>query len=335
MTLPTTTAPPAIPSLKPVNDIPLTRTLLKQLLSDLSERLYRSFRRQVRLVVHGGAVMVLHPSFTHRDSTQDVDYIHRSFVKEYRALGFTDAEQRLRGCIAETAYRFNLGADWMNDHADVALPLALDQQGSKYDPIFFDATQHQSSSPLTIFSERGLALVAVPWPWAVALKLVRYAKKDPDDCGAILRLGSLQRGYRWTVDVLERWLSERCWPMRYSDYPPQRKAQLRERLKDALARAFPASQPQPQLPLMTTYQMYQTHVAQTQQMQNQTQPQPRTHTQQSSSAPRRPCRPCRRCRPRRPATAQFDVVALVIVVVLAAVAAMAASEEQQSPVYFF
>jgi hypothetical protein len=120
----------------------------------------------------------------------------------------------------------------------------------------------------------------VPWPWAVALKLVRYAKKDPDDCGAILRLGSLQRGYRWTVDVLERWLSERCWPMRYSDYPPQRKAQLRERLKDALARAFPASQPQPQLPLMTTYQMYQTHVAQTQQMQNQTQPQPRTHTQQ-------------------------------------------------------
>ena len=29
-----------------------------------------------------------------------------------------DAEQRLRGCIAEIAYRFNLGADWMNDHAD-------------------------------------------------------------------------------------------------------------------------------------------------------------------------------------------------------------------------
>jgi hypothetical protein len=121
-----TTTAPAVPSLKPVNDIPLTRTLLKQVLSDLSERLYRSFRRQVRLVVHGGAVMVLHPSFTHRDSTQDVDYIHRSFAKEYRALGFPDAEQRLRACIAETAYRFNLGADWMNDHADVALPWALE-----------------------------------------------------------------------------------------------------------------------------------------------------------------------------------------------------------------
>lgn len=127
MTLPTTIpTAPAAPTLKPVNDVPLTRTLLKQVLSDLSERLYRSFRRQVRLVVHGGAVMVLHPSFTHRDSTQDVDYIHRSFAKEYRSLGFADAEQRLRGCIAETAYRFNLGADWMNDHADVALPYALE-----------------------------------------------------------------------------------------------------------------------------------------------------------------------------------------------------------------
>ena len=129
MTFPITTTTmtaPAAPTLKPVNDIPLTRTLLKQALSDLSERLYRSFRRQVRLVVHGGAVMVLHSPFTHRDSTQDVDYIHRSFVKEYRALGFPDAEQRLRGCIAETARRFNLGSDWMNDHADVALPLALE-----------------------------------------------------------------------------------------------------------------------------------------------------------------------------------------------------------------
>ncbi|KAN0111862.1 hypothetical protein V8E52_008068 [Russula decolorans] len=222
------------PILKPVNDIPLTRALLKRVLSDFSERLYRSFRRQVRLVVHGGAVMVLHPSFTHRDSTQDVDYIHRSFAKEYRALGFQDAEQRLRGCIAETACKFNLGADWMNDHADVALPLALDQQGRRFDPIFYDATQQKNAAALTIFSERGLALVAVPWPWAVALKLVRYAKRDPEDCGAVLRLGSFQRGYRWTVDVLERWLSERCWPMQYSKYPPQKKAQLRERGREPM-----------------------------------------------------------------------------------------------------
>jgi len=267
--------------LKPVNDIPLTRTLLKQALSDLSERLYRSFRRQVRLVVHGGAVMVLHPSFTHRESTQDVDYIHRSFVKEYSALGFPDVEQRLRGCIAETACRFNLGADWMNDHADVALPMAIDQHGCKYDPIFYDATQHQSAAALTIFNERGLALVAVPWPWAVALKLVRYAKKDPDDCGAVLRLGSLQRGYRWTVDVLERWLAERCWPMQYCKYAPQQKAQLRERLKDALARAFPESLPMPQLPLMTSY--YQLSPPTQAQQQQQQQSSSSRQAQQSQS----------------------------------------------------
>jgi hypothetical protein len=112
--------------LNEMNEVPLTRKLLTQVLSDLSERLYRAFRRQVRLVVHGGAVMVLHPYLSHRESTQDVDYIHRSFAPEYRTLGFPDAEQRLRACIKETARRFGLGADWMNDHADVALPLALE-----------------------------------------------------------------------------------------------------------------------------------------------------------------------------------------------------------------
>ena len=122
---------PRAPALKPINDIPLTRSFLKTVLNNLSERLYRSFRQQVRLVVHGGAVMVLHPSFTHRESTQDVDYIHRSFETEYRALGFTDAGERLRSCIAETAAKFNLGADWMNDHSDAALPMALECVSSK------------------------------------------------------------------------------------------------------------------------------------------------------------------------------------------------------------
>jgi hypothetical protein len=111
---------------KAANDVPLTRKLLEQALADLSERLYRSFQRQVRLVVHGGAVMVLHKSFNHRESTNDVDYIHRSFVSEHRALGFPHAEHKLRSCIADTARKFDLGADWMNDHADVALPWALE-----------------------------------------------------------------------------------------------------------------------------------------------------------------------------------------------------------------
>jgi hypothetical protein len=97
-----------------------------EVLSDLSERLYRSFGRQVSLVVHGGGVMVLHPAFQCRGYTQDIDYIHRSFVREYTALGFRDAEQRLRACIEMTAYHFKLGADWMNHHADMMLPWAAE-----------------------------------------------------------------------------------------------------------------------------------------------------------------------------------------------------------------
>ncbi|KAI0275915.1 hypothetical protein BGY98DRAFT_989621 [Russula aff. rugulosa BPL654] len=100
------------PPLKPVNDVPLTQDLLMEVLSDLSERLYRTFGRQVYLVVHGGGVMVLHPAFQCRGYTQDIDYIHRSF-------------QRLHTCIEMTAYHFELGADWMNHHADMMLPWAV------------------------------------------------------------------------------------------------------------------------------------------------------------------------------------------------------------------
>jgi len=46
-------------------------------------------------------------------------------VSEYHALGFQDAEQWLLRCIAETALKDNLSADWMNDHADVVLPLGF------------------------------------------------------------------------------------------------------------------------------------------------------------------------------------------------------------------
>lgn len=113
------------PPLEPVNDVPLTRDLLVEVLSDLSERLYRSFGRQVCLVVHGGGVMVLHPAIQCHGYTQDIDYIHRSFVREYTALGFRDAEQRLRTCIETTACHFKLGADWMNHHADMTLPWAV------------------------------------------------------------------------------------------------------------------------------------------------------------------------------------------------------------------
>jgi hypothetical protein len=69
--------------------------------------------------------MVLHLSFSHRENNQDVDYIHWSFVAEYRAPSFYDANHRLRTCIAKTASKLGLGADWMNDHVDMVLPWAL------------------------------------------------------------------------------------------------------------------------------------------------------------------------------------------------------------------
>jgi hypothetical protein len=117
--------------------------------------------------------------------------------------------------------------------------------GRTYDPIFYDSTRPQCVDSQTIFNARGLALVAVPWPWAMALKLVRYQKKDPVDCAAVLRLGVAQRGIRWTLDGLEQWIMERCWPMGYTDYSPPQRQQLRERMQDALNRAFPPEPPEP------------------------------------------------------------------------------------------
>ncbi|KAI0298278.1 hypothetical protein BC826DRAFT_121925 [Russula brevipes] len=106
-----------VPTLKGIDDILFTRKFLQQVLTELSERLYRCFGRQVRLVVHRGAVMarVLQPSLYHRESTQDVDYIHVSFASEYRArlsqLTNNDCVSASRRPLSNS----NLGADWIND----------------------------------------------------------------------------------------------------------------------------------------------------------------------------------------------------------------------------
>ena len=106
------------------NDVLLTRDLLLSALHDLSIRLAGYFPSTVRLVVHGGAVMVLHPQLACREATRDVDYLHRSFEKEWIARGVSDAGARLVTCIKATARAFNLGSDWMNSCADVALPMS-------------------------------------------------------------------------------------------------------------------------------------------------------------------------------------------------------------------
>ena len=106
------------------NEVMLTRDLLIQALHYLSLRLQAYFPSTVRLVVHGGAVMVLHPQLACRDMTRDIDYLHRSFEAEWIARGVSDAGPRLLTCIKETARKFKLGADWMNSCADVALPMS-------------------------------------------------------------------------------------------------------------------------------------------------------------------------------------------------------------------
>lgn len=108
------------------NEVLLNRTFLTSVLDDLSSRLLQSFGRAIRLVIHGGAVMVLHQSLSCRRDTRDVDYCHRSFVSEWAKRGFHDAGDRLIRCIEATAQSFGLGRDWMNAHADVALPMAVE-----------------------------------------------------------------------------------------------------------------------------------------------------------------------------------------------------------------
>ena len=106
------------------NNVVLTKEHLLTVLDDLSRRLATWFPSTVRLVVHGGAVMVLHPLLACRETTRDVDYIHRSFEAEWIARGVSDAGPRLLTCIKATAREFNLGADWMNACADRALPVS-------------------------------------------------------------------------------------------------------------------------------------------------------------------------------------------------------------------
>ena len=55
--------PPTVSTMNKMNNSPLTHKLLPQTLLDLSERLYHSFRRQLRLFVHGVAASALHPLF--------------------------------------------------------------------------------------------------------------------------------------------------------------------------------------------------------------------------------------------------------------------------------
>jgi hypothetical protein len=125
--------------LPPHNDVELSRDMLIEILEYFSQLVAQLFTgRMIRMVVHGGACMLLHPglyslsqqqqemipSYPRRTTTRDVDYIHRSFIAELASYGMPDAGVKLQECIEITARHFGLGGDWMNSHADVALPMA-------------------------------------------------------------------------------------------------------------------------------------------------------------------------------------------------------------------
>ncbi|KAJ7769036.1 hypothetical protein B0H14DRAFT_2402574, partial [Mycena olivaceomarginata] len=209
--------------------------------------------RQIRLVVHGGAVMLLNAELARlaaataatdarakqRSTTRDIDYIARSFSSEWaQRYGVVDANDRLKQCIFETALQFGLGADWMNSDADVALPMATDPAtGAVYDPIH--AASIQMGDSLTVYTSPNgfLKLVSVTPFWTVALKMVRYNPADREDICILLRSGTLSGQLHWTPTRLELWLLGTCWAMGYAGYDSERIKQMRRRMIEVVAEA--------------------------------------------------------------------------------------------------
>ncbi|EGN97536.1 hypothetical protein SERLA73DRAFT_184278 [Serpula lacrymans var. lacrymans S7.3] len=230
----------SLPSPQSHNEIQLSRTMLLDLLHDLSIRVLHVFGRPIRLFIHGGAVMILHPSLSTsstRRTTRDIDYIKRAFGHEWRKAGVYDAEDKLQFCISATAKKFRIGTDWMNADPDVALPFARDTKGQLYDPIYYDSKQPNNLAMNTIYKSTGLTLISVTMFWGVALKLVRYKKEDPTDIVAMLRHGTKLNGVQWTPQILEQWLFKLCWPMGYQSYENWQVEAMRERIRDAISLA--------------------------------------------------------------------------------------------------
>ncbi|KAJ7044608.1 hypothetical protein C8F04DRAFT_591773 [Mycena alexandri] len=230
----------------------LDQVALVQILDYFSQLLPRRFGtgRQIRLVIHGGAVMLLNAGLAQlaaataatdgrakqRSTTRDIDYIARSFSSEWaQRYGVYDANERLKQCIFETAMQFGLGADWMNSDADVALPMATDPTtGAVYDPIH--AASIQGGDPLTVYTSPNgsLKLVSVTPMWTVALKMVRYNDADREDICIILRSGTQARQLHWTPTMLELWLTGTCWAMGYTNYDNERIKEVRRRMREVV-----------------------------------------------------------------------------------------------------
>jgi hypothetical protein len=90
----------------------------------------------------------------------------------------------------------------------------------------------------TLFSALGLRLLAVSWPWALAFKLARYAKDDPADARAIVRLLYWRYEQKYAdARTLEAWVVRECAAMGYAGWAEERRSEMRARLWDAVRRA--------------------------------------------------------------------------------------------------
>ncbi|KAK0187581.1 hypothetical protein F5146DRAFT_1059575 [Armillaria mellea] len=209
------------------NTLPLTRPMLETLLKYLCDQLSDPgspyhIPGPLLLVIHGGAAMLLHPSYqtipTSRQSTLDVDYLATPLSSAARTT--------LTRAITETSRAFpGLGADWMNADADVALP-----------PGVWEGSTHAGNLLQNSIFERGhVRLVSVSPGWAVGLKLMRYEKYDAGDVVVILLNGlRMKGGGKWTREIVEGWVRAECATMGYAAWPAWKLAEMRVRIGDAV-----------------------------------------------------------------------------------------------------
>ncbi|KAF9556137.1 hypothetical protein CPC08DRAFT_641949 [Agrocybe pediades] len=162
--------------------------------------------KKLRLITHGGACMLLHPhlyglslnqpltnlTLPRRTTTRDVDVLLRAFVA---AVKLREAVKKTAGwyfpaSTSGTVATPALGADWMNADADVALPFGVDPATNQpFDPLHVSSLTPQNISLHTVYTSPNgfLELVSVPPYWSVALKLVRWGRRDWGDVGILLR----------------------------------------------------------------------------------------------------------------------------------------------------
>ncbi|KAF8257297.1 hypothetical protein EI94DRAFT_1791920 [Lactarius quietus] len=113
--------------------------------------------------VHGRAVMVLHTSFTYQERTQDIDSIHRAFVKP----------EGIWQCVI-----------------NILPPTRVLPNMSQPPPVW---PKLRPANHLQLAGTCARSSTV-----AMGVKLVRYAMHDLVDCAAVLRLGFAQRGIRCT-----------------------------------------------------------------------------------------------------------------------------------------